>query len=203
MIMDRHIPDWLNVSRETIEKLDHYMAEVLRWNPAINLVSKSSLADIWQRHVLDSAQLFPLAESQGKWADFGAGGGFPGIVLAIMGAPHMILVESDQRKATFLRQTARQLSLSVSVIAKRIDAIDPLVAETVSARALASLTDLFGHVTPHLVPHGRAIFPKGRGFEEELKLAEADWAFDATRIPSRTDSEAAILLIENIRRRKI
>jgi len=200
-MMDRHIPDWLNVSRETIEKLDHFVAEVLRWNPAINLVSKSSIADIWQRHALDSAQLFPLAESQGLWADFGAGGGFPGIVLAILGAPQMILVESDQRKATFLRQMARQLSLPVTVIAKRIDTVEPLAAQTVSARALASLTDLLGHATPHLAPNGRAIFPKGRGYEEELQLAQADWVFDANRIPSRTDPEAAILMIENIRRR--
>ncbi len=200
-MMDRHIPDWLNVSRETIEKLDRFVAEVLRWNPAINLVSKPSIADIWLRHVLDSAQLFPLAESHGKWADFGAGGGFPGIVLAIMGAPQMILVESDQRKATFLRQIARQLSLPVTVLAQRIDAVEPLAARTVSARALASLTDLLGHVTPHLAPNGRAIFPKGRGYEEELQLAQADWVFDANRIPSRTDPEAAILMIENIRRR--
>jgi 16S rRNA (guanine527-N7)-methyltransferase len=200
-MMDRHIPDWLNVSRETIEKLDHFVAEVLRWNPAINLVSKSSIADIWQRHILDSAQLFPLAESPGIWADFGAGGGFPGIVLAILGAPQMVLVESDQRKATFLRQMARQLSLPVTVIAKRIDTVEPLAAQTVSARALASLTELLCHATPHLAPDGRAIFPKGRGFEQELQLAQIDWVFDATRIPSRTDPEAAILMIENIRRR--
>ncbi len=201
MTMDRHIPDWLDVSRETIEKLGYYVAEVLRWNATINLVSKSSVAEIWQRHVLDSAQLFPLAESQGKWVDLGAGAGFPGIVIAIMGARQMVLVESDQRKATFLREIVRQLSLPVIVFAKRIDAIESLAAETVSARALASLTDLLGHVTPHLALGGRAIFPKGRGFEEELKLAQADWTFDATKIPSRTDPEAAVLIIENIRRR--
>lgn len=201
MKMEPQIPSWLNVSRETIEKLDHYAAEVLRWNSAINLVSKTSVAGIWQRHILDSAQLFSLTESSGKWADLGAGGGFPGIVLAIMGAPHMVLVESDQRKATFLREISRQLSLTATVLSKRIDAIEPLAAETVSARALASLTDLLGHVTPHLAPSGRAIFPKGRGFEEELLRAQAHWAFDATKIPSRTDPEAAILMIENIRRR--
>jgi 16S rRNA (guanine527-N7)-methyltransferase len=81
MIMDRDIPDWLNVSRETIERLEHYAAEVLRWNPAINLVSKPSIPLLWQRHILDSAQLFPLAPPTGIWADLGAGGGFPGIVL--------------------------------------------------------------------------------------------------------------------------
>lgn len=201
MIMDRDIPDWLNVSRETIERLEHYAAEVLRWNPTINLVSKPSIPLLWQRHILDSAQLFPLAPPTGIWADLGAGGGFPGIVLAIMGAPQMVLIESDQRKASFLREMARQMSLPVRVVAKRIDAVEPLGAETVSARALASLTELLGHATPHLAPHGRAIFPKGRGVEEELARAQADWIFDATRIPSRTDPEAAILMLENIRRR--
>jgi 16S rRNA (guanine527-N7)-methyltransferase len=200
-MMNPHIPSWLNVSRETIDKLDHYATEVLRWNHAINLVSKTSVAGIWQRHILDSAQLFSLAESSGKWADLGAGGGFPGLVLAIMGAPHMVLVESDQRKATFLREISRQLSLTTTVLAKRIDAVEPLAAETVSARALASLTDLLGHVTPHLAANGRAVFPKGRGFEEELKLAQTEWAFEVTKIPSRTDPEAAILMIEHIRRR--
>ncbi len=198
--MDKQVPDWLNVSRETVEKLNHYAAEVLRWNPAINLVSKASAGEIWQRHILDSAQIFDLADSEGLWVDIGSGGGFPGIVMAIMGAKHMTLVESDQRKAAFLREISRQLSLSVTVLAKRIDALDPLTAKTVSARALASLTDLLAHAKPHLTTRGRAIFPKGRGVEDEIEQARRFWAFDATKTPSRTDPEATILVIENIRR---
>lgn len=199
-MMERDIPDWLNVSRETIEKLDHFAAEVLRWNPAINLVSKPSAADIWQRHILDSAQLFALGNSQARWVDLGSGGGFPGIVMAIMGAAQMVLVESDQRKAAFLRQISQQLSLPVTVLSKRIDMLEPLAAETVSARALASLTELLAHAKPHLTTAGRAIFPKGRGHQEELQQAQKTWAFDCTTVPSLTDSEAAILVLENIRR---
>lgn len=200
--MTAAIPQWLDVSRETIDKLKHFSAEVVRWNSAINLISKASVADIWHRHVLDSAQLFPLGASDaGVWVDMGSGAGFPGIVLTIMGAPQMVMVESDLRKATFLRQMLRQLDLQAQVISKRIDSFAPLAAQTVSARALASLTALLSHATPHLSETGRAIFPKGRGFEDELRAAQQDWMFELTRMPSKTDPLAVIAVLENIRRR--
>jgi 16S rRNA (guanine527-N7)-methyltransferase len=199
--MTNFIPDWLDVSRETVEKLEAFATEVARWTPAINLVSKSSVPDIWQRHILDSAQIYQLGNTQEKWVDIGSGGGFPGIVMAIMGVKDVVLVESDQRKSTFLRHVARQLSLSVTIIPQRIDAISPLAAQTVSARALASLTALLAHVTPHLAPNGRAVFPKGKGLEVEMAEAMRVWDFDVTRVPSKTDPEAAIAVIENIRRR--
>jgi len=94
------IPDWLDVSRETLAALVAFTEEVCRWNPAINLVSKNSLPDIWQRHLLDSAQLYALADG-GPWLDMGSGGGFPGLVMGIMGAENLVLIESDQRKSTF------------------------------------------------------------------------------------------------------
>ena len=198
--MDRPIPDWLDVSRETLQKLEHYADEVSRWNATINLVSKSSMTGIWQRHIIDSAQIYCLASPQQRWVDLGSGGGFPGIVMAIMGAADMTLVESDQRKATFLREIARQLALPVKVLATRLEAVAPLSAETVTARALASLTDLLTHATPHLAPTARGIFPKGRGFGAEIQQARLTWSFKCTEIPSRTDPEAAILVLEEIRR---
>jgi 16S rRNA (guanine527-N7)-methyltransferase len=199
--MDRDIPNWLDVSRETLDKLDHFASEVLRWTPAINLISKSSMDQIWQRHILDSAQMYLLGDSRAKWVDMGSGGGFPGIVMAIMGAQDMVLVESDKRKATFLQQMARLLALPVTVLAKRMDDLPPQGANTVSARALASLTQLLGHATPHLNNGGRAVFPKGRGADAELIEAQQTWAFDCTKMPSKTDPQAAILVLENIRRR--
>lgn len=199
--MPREIPDWLNVSRETIDRLDHFASEVLRWTPAINLISKSSMDQIWQRHILDSAQIYALGDSQAKWVDMGSGGGFPGIVMAIMGAQDIVLVESDKRKAAFLQQMTRQLALPVTVLAKRMDDLPAMGAQTVSARALASLTQLLGHATPHLNSGGRAVFPKGRAVDAELIEARETWAFDCVRLPSKTDPEAAILVLENIRRR--
>jgi 16S rRNA (guanine527-N7)-methyltransferase len=199
--MHRDIPDWLDVSRETLDKLDHFASEVLRWTPAINLISKSSMYQIWQRHILDSAQIYPFGDSFEKWVDMGSGGGFPGIVMAIMGAQNMVLVESDKRKATFLQHIARQMALPVTVVPKRMDDFPSQGANTVSARALASLTQLLDHATPHLTQGGRAVFPKGRGANTELAEAQEKWAFDCTKMPSKTDPEAAILVIENIRRR--
>lgn len=199
--MDRHAPDWLNVSRETLQKLDHYAAETLRWTSAINLVSKNSVAQIWQRHILDSAQLFPFGDAAKPWLDVGSGGGFPGIVMAIMGADQMTLVESDQRKATFLRQIARQLALPVTVLAQRVDEIAPQRAQTITARALAPLTQLLGHAKPHVIESGAAIFPKGRNFDAELAEAQQKWQFEFECHESKTDAEAKILTIRNIQPR--
>ena len=201
-MMDVQAPDWLNVSRETLTALQNFADEVARWNGAINLVSKSALADLWQRHIWDSAQLYDLGAGQGGvWLDMGSGGGFPGIVMAIMGAQNLVLAEVDQRKATFLREVSRKLALQTRVISARLDEIPPCNAQTITARALAQLTDLLAHASRHLSPAGRAIFPKGRGFQHEIDAALKDWVFSCTNVPSKTDADAAILIVENIARR--
>lgn len=200
--MDIQVPNWLNVSRETLQTLQAFADEVARWNGAINLVSKASLADLWQRHIWDSAQLYDLGAGQGGvWLDMGSGGGFPGIVMAIMGAQGVVLAEVDQRKATFLREVSRKLALDTRVISARLDEIPPCHAQTITARALAPLTDLLAHASKHLSPTGRAIFPKGRGFQAEIDAALKDWAFSYTSVPSKTDAEAAIIIVHNIAKR--
>lgn len=199
--MQADVPDWLSVSRETLDQLTLFASEVIKWNPAINLVSKSSVAEIWHRHILDSAQIYPDSGEAGVWLDIGSGAGFPGVVMAIMGAQNVTLVEVDQRKATFLREVARKLHLPIRVISARVEEIPPLGAQTMSARALAPLTDLLAHASRHLQPDGRAIFPKGRGFHAELQAAQQNWSFDCTEIQSKTDTESAILIIKNIAKR--
>ena len=132
-----------NVSRETFEKLEALEALVRRWNPAINLVSSASLAELWNRHIVDSAQLFALCpRTSNTWADIGSGGGFPGLVVAILAQPalpdlRVTLVESDLRKATFLRQAVQALSLGADVISERIESVPPLATGVLSARALS------------------------------------------------------------------
>lgn len=200
-MMAPDIPDWLNVSRETIDQLSFYADEVARWNPAINLVSKSSIPDIWQRHILDSAQIYDAAADTGVWLDIGSGAGFPGLVMAILGAKNVVLVEVDQRKATFLREVARKLHLPVRVISARAEEIPPIQAQTLTARALAPLTDLLSHASKHLLPTGRAIFPKGRGFAAEIQAAQQSWHFECRQVQSKTDADAAILTIQNIVKR--
>jgi len=195
----------LDVSRETRERLQAFAGLVGKWTQSINLISAASLPDIWDRHIIDSAQLFLLVDDFQHWADLGSGGGFPGIVIGILAMEHMpnariTLVESDQRKAAFLRTAIREAGLSSQVRTDRIEMLPPLGADVLSARALGPLETLLGHASRHLAPDGTALFPKGRIAATEIAAARANWGFDIARCPSITDPEAAILRIKGIAR---
>jgi 16S rRNA (guanine527-N7)-methyltransferase len=196
----------LNVSRETLAALHSFADLVQKWNPAINLVSKSTLPHLWSRHILDSAQIFSHCPDRAEsWADLGSGGGFPGIVVAILASElvpglRVTLVESDQRKATFLRQAAHTLKLRTTVIGQRIEAAEPLHADVLSARALAPLPELLGFAARHLRANGVAILPKGARFAEEIADARKSWTFDVDSRSSLSEADAAILEIRNIHR---
>lgn len=195
----------LNVSRETLDKLKGFADLVEKWTSKINLISKSSIAHIWERHILDSAQIFGLAPTTGRWVDIGSGGGFPGIVAAILTeeceTPHqMYLIESDIRKCAFLRSAIRELELNASVINGRIEAQAPMQADIISARALASLTDLLGFANRHLNTSGTALFLKGESWEKEHEEAQKAWSYRCEVIKSETHSAAAILKVEGIAR---
>jgi 16S rRNA (guanine527-N7)-methyltransferase len=200
-------PSWLktDVSRETFERLEAYVALIEKWNPKINLVSKSSLPEIWDRHIWDSAQIFDIAVEGSVWADFGSGGGLPGIVLAIFAKelrPDMqfYLVESDQRKCAFLRNAVREIGLNVKVHAERIEALDPIGASVISARALTDLNGLLEFVERHSAKNGVAILPKGETWEKEILQAQENWSFEYEEITSKTNNDAAILKIKDFAR---
>ena len=196
----------LNVSRETIARLEQYDELLRKWNSTINLVSKASIQDLWQRHIIDSAQIFKLApDKTPHWADFGSGGGFPGLVIAIMametGLPAKItLVESDLRKSTFLRSVIRELGLSATVINDRIEKIPSLNADIISARALASLSTLLDFADRHLAPNGKALFMKGENWQQELSDAQRKWRFQHQLVTSTTESGPVIFKIQGITR---
>lgn len=195
----------VDVSRETVERLREFEKLVRKWNSVINLVSKSSLSDIWYRHIIDSVQLFPYVPKEAtNCLDIGSGGGFPGIILAIIAAEALptqryMLVESDQRKATFLRESARILGLTVVVQSKRIDALEPIFAEVLSARALSPLSGLLRLAQIHLSESGTCLFPKGETYPQEIAEAQRDFKFDCNVIPSLTDPRGVILKIHGIR----
>ena len=140
-----------NVSRETYHKLRDYESLIQKWSPSINLVSKSTLPDVWNRHIIDSAQVYfaALDERSSTWTDIGSGGGLPGVVVATLALgggrqTNVTMVESDKRKSVFLRTVIRELGLSgVKVINERIESAQIPISDIVSARALAPLTDLF------------------------------------------------------------
>ena len=194
----------VDVSRETEQRLRALEALLSKWNPAINLVSKSTISSAWDRHILDSVQIFAGSGPFRTWVDLGSGGGFPGLVVGVLAAEkrpdaRIILVESDQRKATFLRQAARELGLTrVQVIAERIEVIAPIGADRLSARALAPLTDLCGYAAHHLLPEGTALFPKGATWRAEVAEARKSWKFDLEVRPSLVESGSVVLVMKAI-----
>lgn len=194
----------LDVSRETEQRLIDYEALIRRWNPRINLVAASTLADLRARHIDDSLQVARLVRpDSGLWADLGSGGGLPGLVLAIAFADtptRFVLVESDQRKATFLRTAVRELGLvHAEVTSARIESIQPLNAGYISARALAPLPRLMAYLEKHLAgDDGQAWLMKGQNWQSEVDEARKSWHFSAEPYPSETQPGAAILKISGV-----
>lgn len=198
------VPEWLNVSRETESRLRMLCKIVTKWTPAVNLVAKSTVNDMWARHVVDSAQLFLYTPHDARrWLDLGSGAGFPGLVIAAICKQlrpdlTLTLVESDKRKSVFLAEAARSIDVSVVIACARAEAVSPNAADVVSARALTSLDGLCRLAATHLKPAGLAIFPKGANSAAEIETARKNWTFSLTAHPSKTDPAASILLLTNI-----
>jgi len=202
MTATRDLPG-LDLPADTLARLETFEALARRWTEKINLVAPSTVPDLWTRHIADSAQLWPLAPAgAATWADLGSGGGFPGIVIAILAGdtgPKITLVESDGRKCAFLRTAARELGLVVTILDQRAESAPAQAAAVVSARALAPLTNLLPFVARHLAPNGTALLPKGRDFAAEIDAARASgWSFDVEAIPSVTDPAARVLRLTSL-----
>lgn len=195
----------LNVSRETIDRLKIFERVIQKWNPKINLVSKNSLDDLWRRHIIDSIQVYRCAPSAKNWVDLGSGGGFPGIISGILAADEapdtkVTLIESDRRKAVFLRTAARECGIGIKVLDERIQNVEPQTAQVLSARALANLNALLGYAVRHLDPEGTALFPKGVTWKKELEDARQHWHFRVETITSMTEPDAVILKLRGVAR---
>ena len=189
------------VSRETTEQFERLDTLVRLWNSKINLVSKVTIEELQTRHIADSVQVSEAVEQSKNWADLGSGGGFPGLVVAICKPKTSVtLVEADQRKAVFLRRAVSELGLNARVLSSRIEDIEPLSADVISARALAPLDKLIPLAVRHGRPETRYVFPKGARFREEIAAVRRTWRFEIDVRPSRTDKEAVILIMERIER---
>lgn len=189
------------VSRETLDRLRAYADLLLKWQARINLIGPETIPNLWQRHFLDSAQVFPrLPQDTHRLVDMGSGAGFPGLVLAIMGVPDVHLIESDQRKGAFLREAARISGTTITLHNARIEKLPPLGADVVTARALAPLEKLLFWAEPHLAAHGQCLFLKGRGCEDELTTAAKEWNITYERFPSLSEPLATILHLKEVSR---
>jgi 16S rRNA (guanine527-N7)-methyltransferase len=188
------------VSRETEARLERFASMLTERNRTLSLVADSTLEAIWTRHFLDSAQLLPLIpDSENSVIDMGAGPGFPGLVLAILGLPRVHLVENNMQKAGFLNAVIADLALPVTVHAMKVEAVRPFVAGAVTARALKPLSQLIGMGRKFLGEGSVCVFPKGRRAAEELVAAERDWSMRVRRFQSLTDTESTIFRLSHVK----
>jgi 16S rRNA (guanine527-N7)-methyltransferase len=193
--------DLFPVSRETLARLEAYADLLIRWSARINLVGRDTVADLWRRHMLDSAQLRPLMPSAAQSVvDLGSGAGFPGLVLAILGAAGVELIEADSRKAAFLREAARVTAAEATIRPCRIAAVPPHQVDVVTARALAPLDKLLDLAEPFIGPDTICLFPKGEKAAAELTLARKGWRMTASMHDSITDPRGVVLCLRQIAR---
>ncbi len=195
----------VDVSRETLDRLALFVALLQKWQPAINLVSRKTLSDVWRRHILDSAQLYALVpdsvrSGRGTCVDLGSGGGFPGLVLSIMGLRNVHLVESDSRKCQFLREANRICGAEATVINARIEAVTPFPADVITARALAPLDRLLDMADQFVTQDTVLLFLKGQDVDSELTKARKIWTMDVEHIASKSDPDGTILRIRHLHR---
>lgn len=188
-----------DVSRETLAKFDVYAALLVDWQARMNLVGPATLVQVWHRHFADSAQLSKLGAA--PWIDLGAGAGFPGLVLALLGDGPVTLVEATAKKADFLRAVIDATGAAASVCQARIEALPAAETATIAARACAPLVQLFEWGLRFAGPATRWVLPKGARVAEEIAVARKFFAFDAELIPSLTDPHARIVVATNVRPR--
>jgi len=193
------------VSRETLADLEAFQSEFLRWASRINLAAPSTLPRLWDRHILDSAQLMPLAPEASRWLDLGSGGGFPGAIIAILisrrSDSQVTLIESNRKKAAFLQTTLSALKAPTRILPRRIEDCyqDVPAPQIITARALAPLPRLFLLIEPWMRQGARALLHKGRDFQRELEESSDAWRFDLVEHRDKV-GDGVILEIRDLHR---
>jgi len=189
-------------SESDILRLKDFSNLLFKWNQKINLVSKKVTEDeLWQRHILDSAQIIPhLSANSKKIVDYGSGAGFPAIILAILGDYEVTLIESDQRKCAFMQQVATQFNLNIKIITSRIENVAAFDVDVITSRALAPLTNLLEYSHPFSNKNNYMLFLKGQNVVEEIKEASIYWDYDYKLFPDALNKEGGVVKISNLRR---
>jgi 16S rRNA (guanine527-N7)-methyltransferase len=198
------------VSRETTARLDRFAALLLDWQSRMNLIAASTVPTLWTRHIADSLQLLAIAPQARKWADLGSGAGFPGVpiacALASDATTEIHLIESNQKKAAFLREAVRVTGAPAIVHAERVADFAKTFRgklDVIAARALAPLPELLSIAYPLLKSGAQGLFPKGQDVEAELTQATKCWSIQATLVPSRTDPKSRIVVVRSATPRRV
>jgi len=199
----RFLADELNVSRETLARLEAFVEFLTIENENQNLVSKQSLGTVWARHIADSAQLIRFAPGSATWLDLGTGAGFPGLIIALLHRSKVTMVESRAKRAEFLRQAAALLGLGgeANLVCARVETLEASPFDVISARAFAPLDRILALGERFATPATRWILPKGRNAKSELEAVESSWQGDFRIEPSLTDGASHIIVAEQVRRK--
>jgi len=193
---------YVDVSRETSEKLSIYHDLLVKWQKRVNLVGSNTIADAWSRHFLDSIQLFPqLPSCDVSVLDIGTGAGFPGMVLAILGVKNMHLAESDQKKILFLKEVSRETNTPVTFHAMRVEHVKHAIFDVITSRACSDLDTLLSYSAPFVSHETICLFPKGKNYATELEDAFLHWNFQHIVGNSVTDTLGVVLKITDLRRK--
>lgn len=190
------------VSRETMDKLICYSEMLAKWQKSINLVSNSTISDMWRRHFYDSAQLFSYIEKKKeplKILDIGSGAGFPGIILSILGAGEVHLVESIGKKCAFMKQVIQKTDINAIVHNKRIEDMEVFPVDLITSRACAELGKLLQLASPFIDYDTKCLFLKGEKAEEEILEASKKWCFKVKKYNSKSEESGMILYIDEIK----
>ena len=191
----------LSVSRETLSRLTKFVDLLLKWQRSINLIGPGTVDDVWRRHVLDCGQLVRfLPDRRARVLDIGTGAGLPGMVLSILGAPHVQLIESDAKKCVFLREAARITETPVKIIEARAESALCEPADVVTARAVAPLMRLLGLTERYIKTNTICFFFKGKDFKNELTHIKNNWSMQLETHPSLTQRDGVILQLESVTR---
>lgn len=196
--IDEAVQD-LNVSRETLAALSLIVSELHEWRQKMNLIGPREANHIWRRHVFDSLQLSQIIPPTARIVDLGSGAGFPGLVLAALAASrggYVTMIESVGKKCTFLREVVKKAGLPATVLNERVEKVNDVTAEYVTARAFAPLPMLLNYAAPWLETGAIGVFPKGRRWQEELTQASDCWTFAHEVIPSHSGDGSVLKIWE-------
>ena len=187
-----------SVSHGTFEKLSNFVEIIKKWQKTINLISPSTISNIWQRHIIDSLQLIEYISPDDKVIDLGSGAGFPAIILSILGIKNISLIESDIRKAAFLKEVSRLLSLDTNVICDRVENIIFTNFSLITSRGFAPLDKTLSLIGDKITHKHKLLLLKGKNYLLEINEIKPKWVFDYNKFPSITDQEGVVLFINNI-----
>ena len=189
---------YFNLSKNQVEKIEFFISQIINYNKHTNLVGKSTIENIWERHVLDCLQLSKhINEKKLKIFDIGTGAGLPGILLSIIGYKNVLMVDSVKKKTDFIKGVVKELTLSARVQNKRIEKVKGVKQDIIVSRALAPLSKLLTYALLHSEKNTTLLFLKGRSVNNEIEIAMKNFDFDFKKFESVSNGDGCILQINN------